>query len=314
MDVNLPSEELGGVSLGSNLVELCWGVPIPIEEAFVTDFDHVKAFPPKTSKINLDLGSDSYSSVLDRSRYRSLAPRRPGSGDPPPSLTDFSHFLSRQGSKLDPNGDSLGCGFCLTDLREGDNGTVMSPNFPDPYPDNENCLWLLQTVLPELRITLTCDTIQLESCGPLGKDSPMWKDYLIISPLWSFKKSWVYCGHATTMTALRHTSLCDKMAIAFRSNANGKRHRGFHCTYQANNSPFTDTDTQCAGRREPKTGSGVASSSKLGPVMLSRVFANGDQDFSHQNRGQGENLGGLTECLSPMNTVLRDDEEVMKSK
>ena len=39
------------------------------------------------------------------------------------------------------------CGFCRTDLRPGDNGTisVASPNFPDAYPANSSCLWLLQT-------------------------------------------------------------------------------------------------------------------------------------------------------------------------
>ena len=113
-------------------------------------------------------------------------------------------------------------------------------------------LLLLQD--PNHRIRLTCRTVDLEPCGPLGRDSPIWKDYLIgeglnlielslktleqmlhpcvqylvpltprclslflpVSPLWSFKKSWVYCGHATTLTALTHVSLCDKMAVAFR--------------------------------------------------------------------------------------------------
>ena len=38
------------------------------------------------------------------------------------------------------------CGFCRTDLRPGENGTVVaSPNFPDAYPANSSCLWLLQT-------------------------------------------------------------------------------------------------------------------------------------------------------------------------
>ena len=49
--------------------------------------------------------------------------------------------------------------------------------------------------------------------------------------MWTFKKSWVYCGKATTVSAIVHTSLCDKMAIAFRSNDNEKRYKGFHCTY-----------------------------------------------------------------------------------
>jgi len=27
------------------------------------------------------------------------------------------------------------CGFCLTALKAGDNGTLISKNFPNPYPD-----------------------------------------------------------------------------------------------------------------------------------------------------------------------------------
>jgi len=30
--------------------------------------------------------------------------------------------------------------------------------------------------------------LQLQGCALMGKDSPTWRDYLIISPLWSFKK------------------------------------------------------------------------------------------------------------------------------
>ena len=32
---------------------------------------------------------------------------------------------------------------------------------------------------PNHRIRLTCRTVDLEPCGPLGRDSPVWKDYLI---------------------------------------------------------------------------------------------------------------------------------------
>ena len=38
------------------------------------------------------------------------------------------------------------CGFCTMSLNLGDNGTIASNNFPDPYPDeSQKCLWLLQT-------------------------------------------------------------------------------------------------------------------------------------------------------------------------
>ena len=76
--------------------------------------------------------------------------------------------------------------------------------------------------------------VELASCGPVGRDAPQWRDYLIVSPLWSFKKSWVYCGKATRMTALTHTSLCDKMAVAFRSAGDNRFGlKGFHCEYEA---------------------------------------------------------------------------------
>lgn len=73
--------------------------------------------------------------------------------------------------------------------------------------------------------------LQLEPCGRLGRGSPDWRDYLVVSPLWSFRKSWVYCGPATSVTALRHTSVCDQMAVAFRTDRNGGGARGFHCVY-----------------------------------------------------------------------------------
>lgn len=63
------------------------------------------------------------------------------------------------------------------------------------------------------KVWLVCCRFYCSICFPF-------KDYLIVSPLWTFKKSWVYCGHATTLTALTHTSVCDKMAVAFRETFN----------------------------------------------------------------------------------------------
>ena len=51
-----------------------------------------------------------------------------------------------------PSPDEQSCGFCRTDLRPGQNGTVAaveSPNFPHAYPANSSCLWLLQTKVRE---------------------------------------------------------------------------------------------------------------------------------------------------------------------
>ena len=40
--------------------------------------------------------------------------------------------------------DDNECGFCKTDIRLGENGTVSSEDFPAPYREDLSCLWLLQ--------------------------------------------------------------------------------------------------------------------------------------------------------------------------
>ena len=80
---------------------------------------------------------------------------------------------------------------------------------------------------------LSCDEIHLESCGVAGPLAPNWRDVLIVSPLWTFKKSWVYCGRATKdIKAIKHTSICHRMAVTFRSNDNHLQYMGFHCSYK----------------------------------------------------------------------------------
>jgi hypothetical protein len=43
----------------------------------------------------------------------------------------------------------------------GDSGVIESPNYPQPYGPNMDCLWLLQTADEDARIKLVCDTIQV---------------------------------------------------------------------------------------------------------------------------------------------------------
>jgi hypothetical protein len=52
-----------------------------------------------------------------------------------------------------------------TSLLWGDSGVIESPNYPDPYGPNMDCLWLLQTADEDARIKLVCDTIQVWTWG-----------------------------------------------------------------------------------------------------------------------------------------------------
>ena len=89
--------------------------------------------------------------------------------------------------------------------------------------------------VPKLQ-NLECQTFYVnwvsEPCVTNEGNSPEWKDYLVISPLWNFKRSWLYCGHATKVRNVKNTSLCHKMAVSFRSNNNHNCMKGFFCTYR----------------------------------------------------------------------------------
>ena len=57
--------------------------------------------------------------------------------------------------------NSLACGFCKTNLTLGDQGVIESPGYPNAYPANVNCLWLMEAANVEHRIRLDCDTVEL---------------------------------------------------------------------------------------------------------------------------------------------------------
>jgi len=39
---------------------------------------------------------------------------------------------------------NMSCGFCEARLMWGETGVIQSPNFPQPYGSNMDCLWLLR--------------------------------------------------------------------------------------------------------------------------------------------------------------------------
>ncbi len=128
--------------------------------------------------------------------------------------------------------DVANCGFCSMTLKAGDKGEIASPGWPDePYPSNSACLWALGAT-GDARIRLRCDQIDLPPNRPMNGDSPDWNDVLIVSPTFKFTKSWAYCGHATKGQTVVHESLCNHMAVSFKSDGIDDGKKGFHCTYE----------------------------------------------------------------------------------
>ena len=62
---------------------------------------------------------------------------------------------------------SLSCGFCKTNLSLGDRGVIQSPDYPQAYTANVDCLWLLETANLEDRIYLDCDSVELGNTSNL---------------------------------------------------------------------------------------------------------------------------------------------------
>ena len=61
---------------------------------------------------------------------------------------------------------SLSCGFCKTNLSLGDRGVIQSPDYPQAYTANVDCLWLLETANFQDRIYLDCDSVELGKYYP----------------------------------------------------------------------------------------------------------------------------------------------------
>ena len=76
-----------------------------------------------------------------------------------PKPTSKLRYLAQD--NLEGYVESLACGFCKQNLTVGDEGIIESPNYPDAYTANVNCLWLLETADEDDRIFLNCDTIEL---------------------------------------------------------------------------------------------------------------------------------------------------------
>ncbi len=138
---------------------------IGMREAIVTDLD---APDPVASMVRVT--NDDYRGSLEPIASALVADQQDGLSRPlPPPIKDNLVMSSRSlnyhaisDNSHNHSDHTLGatCGFCRTNLKLGDKGFIESRNFPDPYPDNESCLWLLMTA-DGSNIRLTCDTIQV---------------------------------------------------------------------------------------------------------------------------------------------------------
>ncbi|XP_072333723.1 scavenger receptor cysteine-rich domain-containing protein DMBT1-like [Scyliorhinus torazame] len=140
--------------------------------------------------------------------------------------------------------DEIICGGRL----ESDSGSFTSPNYPEPYPNNAQCIWYIQ-VANQDRITLNLDGFQLEV------SSQCTNDYVAIYDGASTKSPLI----ATVCTGSNHLfkSSSNTMTVYFRSD-HLKASAGFTAYFYSlplfQHDAATDGIT-CGGRLESDSGS-----------------------------------------------------------
>lgn len=116
------------------------------------------------------------------------------------------------------------CGFQYTDLKVGASGVIQTPNYPDAYPPDIQCIWWLKGV-ENTRILIHCDQIETQSCNP------EFFDYALFAPDWSWSKYSIACGNNQGKLPLKMVSYATEFSIFFRSSL--KDHfQGLHCEYR----------------------------------------------------------------------------------
>ena len=91
-------------------------------------------------------------------------------------LVDDSEFHLAPDMRSTP-----GCGFQLAGLKPGTKGVIKTPNYPDNYPSDVQCIWWLKGEI-HTRVFVTCDAIETQPCNP------DFYDYALFAPDWSWQK------------------------------------------------------------------------------------------------------------------------------
>ena len=63
------------------------------------------------------------------------------------SMIEFPNMVNDEDFHLAPEIRNSGnCGFQLTGLKPGDKGVIQTPNYPENYPPDIQCIWWMKVV------------------------------------------------------------------------------------------------------------------------------------------------------------------------
>ena len=110
-------------------------------------------------------------------------------------------------------------------------GTIFSPNYPVPYPDDTLCQWRLYVPNKRMKIKVVDFELRGSSMGDANNDyCYFYMDHVEISDGWLMQEN-VYCGN---QTAFEFYSDLGLMYVRFRTIPTGVRgKRGFKAHFEA---------------------------------------------------------------------------------
>uniref|UniRef100_A0A4W3K7X0 Cubilin n=1 Tax=Callorhinchus milii TaxID=7868 RepID=A0A4W3K7X0_CALMI len=152
----------------------------------------------------------------------------------------YVHFLSESNVKNKGFRAQFNqvCGtFIVTDNI---GGVITSPLYPNNYPDNQNCSWIIQAQEPFKHVTLSFTDFAIESNGKNCSTDAL---QILDGDNYEAPPIGRYCG-ATILQPI--TSESNALVVNFVSNS-GKSDKGFRTTYAASNSA-------CGGSYHSETG------------------------------------------------------------
>jgi len=183
------------------------------------------------------------------------------------------------------------CGFQNKDLKVGDKGIIQTPNYPNDYPPDIQCIWWLKGV-ENTRVLIDCDEIETQVCNP------DFFDYVLLAPDWSWTKYSIACGKNEGQLPLKMVSYGTEFAIFFRSSLQ-EDFKGLHCEYEiitelldtSTNPPETATTTTLATTTTTTSGSTITSGN--GNEEETNDFKNYNGDINCGLSSQNRIVGGV---------------------
>ncbi|XP_042228825.1 serine proteinase stubble-like [Homarus americanus] len=145
-------------------------------------------------------------------------------------------------------------------LNPGDTAHITSPRYPEAYPNNLHCNWLIQGSDPSVALSLFCEAFHLQSKGLWGRGC---FDYLRVGT------GVQYCGNRRPPTQVRSGSL----ALAFKTDEAVNR-PGFSCYVKAEGGDTTAaTTTTVAPTTTPAAPATTTPAASTTAVTTTRTLA-----------------------------------------